>query len=76
MRFLKEIVESCRKNVGPDYPIVVRMSIDEFFPGGRGVEESIRIVKALEQFGVNAIDAGAGVPVQEAPISSATVGRK
>ncbi len=61
MRFLKEIVESCRKNVGPDYPLVVRMSIDEFFPGGRGVEESIRIVKALEQLGVNAVDAGAGL---------------
>lgn len=61
MRFLKELVESCRKNVGPDYPLIVRMSIDEFFPGGRGVEESIRIVKVLEQLGVDAIDAGAGL---------------
>lgn len=61
MRFLREIVESCRKNVGPDFPLVIRMSIDEFFPGGRGVEESIRIVQALEQLGVNAVDAGAGL---------------
>lgn len=61
IRFLLEIVESCRKNLRPDFPLVVRLSIDEFFPGGRGVEESVRIAKRLEEAGVDAIDAGAGV---------------
>jgi 2,4-dienoyl-CoA reductase-like NADH-dependent reductase (Old Yellow Enzyme family)/thioredoxin reductase len=61
MRFLLEIVDACRRNAGPSFPLVVRMSIDEFFPGGRGVEESIRIIKKLEEAGVSAIDAGAGL---------------
>jgi thioredoxin reductase len=61
MRLLLELVESCRQNAGPDFPIVVRMSIDEFVPGGRGVEESIRMIKRLEDAGVSAIDAQAGV---------------
>jgi 2,4-dienoyl-CoA reductase-like NADH-dependent reductase (Old Yellow Enzyme family)/thioredoxin reductase len=61
LRFLLEIVDSCRKNVGPDFPLVVRMSIDECFPGGRGVEDSVKIAQKLEAAGVNAIDAGAGI---------------
>jgi len=35
LRFLLEIVEECRKNAGPDLPLVVRMPIDEFFPDRR-----------------------------------------
>lgn len=61
LRLLLELVESCRQNAGPDFPIIVRMSIDEFVPGGRGVEESIRIAKRLEEAGVSAIDAHAGI---------------
>lgn len=61
IRFLLELVESSKKYVGPDFPIVVRMSIDEFFPGGRKVEESVLIAKRLEEAGVNAIDASAGI---------------
>lgn len=61
LRFLLELVESCRKNTTPDFPIVVRMSIDEFFPTGRGVEESIKIIKRLKEAGVDAIDAGGGI---------------
>lgn len=60
-RFLLEIVESCRKNVGPDFPIIVRTSVDEFFPGARGVEETIYLTKRLEEVGVNAVDLVGGV---------------
>lgn len=61
IRLLLELVESCQRNAGPDFPIIVRMSIDEFVPGGRGVEESILIAKRLEETGVSAIDAHAGI---------------
>jgi 2,4-dienoyl-CoA reductase-like NADH-dependent reductase (Old Yellow Enzyme family)/NADPH-dependent 2,4-dienoyl-CoA reductase/sulfur reductase-like enzyme len=55
-RFLVEIVDACRKNVDPGFPIIVRMSVDEFFPGARGVEETIYLTKRLEEVGVNAVD--------------------
>lgn len=61
MRFLEELVIECRKNVGPSFPLVVRMAIDERFPGARGVEESLKIIKRLEALGVDAIDASAGI---------------
>ena len=40
---------------------MIRLTVDEFIPGGRGVEESIKIAKRLEEAGVNAIDATAGI---------------
>lgn len=61
MRFFAELMAECRKHVGPRYPIVVRMSIDECFPGGRGVEESIRVIERMKAAGVDAIDASAGI---------------
>ncbi|MGB9498373.1 MAG: NAD(P)/FAD-dependent oxidoreductase [Dissulfuribacterales bacterium] len=59
--FITELIESCRRNVGADFPIVVRIGVDEYFPGGRGVEESIRLIKRMEAAGVNAIDVTAGI---------------
>jgi 2,4-dienoyl-CoA reductase-like NADH-dependent reductase (Old Yellow Enzyme family)/thioredoxin reductase len=61
MRLLLELIESCRQNAGPNFPIIVRMSIDEFVDGGRGVAESVKMVKRLEEAGVNAIDAHGGI---------------
>ncbi len=61
MRLLLELVEACQQNAGPDFPIIVRISIDEFVEGGRGVEESVKMVKRLEEAGVSAIDAHAGI---------------
>jgi len=61
IRFLLELVDACRKNTSPDFPLVVRISVDECFPGGRGVEETIRIIHKLVDAGVSAIDAGAGI---------------
>ena len=59
-RFLLELIESCRRNVGSDFPIIVKISVDEFVPDGNHLEDSIKIAKRLEESGVNAIDAGAG----------------
>jgi len=60
LRFLLELIESCQKNA-PDFPLVVRISIDEFVPDGRGVEDSIKIAKRLEEAGIDAIDASGGI---------------
>lgn len=62
MRFLLEIIESCQKNAGKDFPLIVRFSIDEYLgDAGRGIEESKLIGKMLEKAGVAAIDCSAGV---------------
>ena len=61
-RFLLELVASCKKNAGHDFPIVVRMAIDEYIgDAGRGVDESVELAKMLEKAGVSAIDCAAGL---------------
>ncbi len=62
MRFLLELIASCQKYAGKDFPLIVRMSIDEFMgDAGRGIEESKLIGKMLEEAGVAAIDCSAGI---------------
>lgn len=62
MRFLAEIVEGIRKECGPDYPLMVRLSVDEMYdrvgkPGkGYDLEDGKRIAKRLEELGVDAIN--------------------
>lgn len=60
MRFAVEIVESIREVVGPDFPILFRISCDHRFEGGRTLEESMEILKILEKAGVDALDVDAG----------------
>jgi 2,4-dienoyl-CoA reductase-like NADH-dependent reductase (Old Yellow Enzyme family)/thioredoxin reductase len=59
-RFAREIVESIRSVVGPDFPILFRISLDHRFEGGRTIEDSMQIIKLLEECGVDALDIDAG----------------
>lgn len=59
-RFALQVVERVRGRVGASFPIVFRLSIDEFVPGGRDLEESIKLCEELVDVGVDAISATAG----------------
>ena len=62
LRFPTEILRKMRKAVGPDYPILARISADELL-GKRGItlEDTVQyVVPALEQAGVDAIDVSQG----------------
>lgn len=52
-RILLEIMESIRRSVGPDFPIGVRLNVDEQMEGGNRIEESIAIARMLEDAGVD-----------------------
>ena len=62
MRFLMEIIEGIRKNCGPDFPIVVRLTVDEMYDKigqkGRGYDlsEGLKMAKILSDKGIDAID--------------------
>ena len=60
-RILFEMIESCQKHAGRDFPIVVRISLDEMDPMGRSLEETLGFLPRLEKLGVAAIDATAGL---------------
>jgi len=61
MRFPLEIIEGIRKVVGEDFPIIFRLSGDEFVDGGLTIEDTKKIAKVLEDTSVNAIDVSAGI---------------
>lgn len=56
MRFPTEIYNQIRKAVGPDFPILFRMGIDHKFEGGRKPEESLKIIRYLDELGIDAFD--------------------
>ncbi|MGA9048205.1 MAG: FAD-dependent oxidoreductase [Dehalococcoidia bacterium] len=61
LRFPLEIVKRSRELVGPDFPLLFRISADEIVTEGRTVSESIEMMKRLVEAGINAIDVSIGV---------------
>lgn len=59
-RFPREIIRAIRSAVGEDMPILFRISLDHRFEGGRTLEDSIPLIKLLEEEGVDAFDVDAG----------------
>lgn len=55
LRFFQEIIESSRRLVGKDYPIICRLSADEYVEGGITIEDSRKIARGLEEVGASAI---------------------
>ena len=59
-RFPQEIVQAMKSVVGDKLPIIFRISLDHRFPGGRTIEDSVKLLKILEKAGVDAFDVDAG----------------
>lgn len=60
MRYPLEIIEAIRKAVGPDYPIGIRLCVDEFIEGGYSMEYGLKVAKRLEEAGVDYLSTDAG----------------
>ena len=62
MRFILNIIHAIKQECGKDFPLVVRLTVDECYAmigqAGKGytLEEGVRIAKILEENGVDAID--------------------
>ncbi|MBF7097670.1 FAD-dependent oxidoreductase [Alkalibacter mobilis] len=61
VRFFDEIYTEVRKNVGYDYPVIVRMSVNEYVTGGRTEAESYALARHFDEIGVDAIHVSNGV---------------
>ncbi len=59
-RFLGEVLEAVRGAVGKDYPLFVKLSGDDFFPGGLVPDESVQIGRWLAEDGVDCIEVSGG----------------
>ncbi|MFH1169702.1 MAG: FAD-dependent oxidoreductase [Chloroflexota bacterium] len=61
MRFPLAIVKAVREAVGPAYPVCVRISADEFVPGGVTLEEAVPISQMLEAAGIDCISVSVNI---------------
>ena len=60
MRMLMQIVEDCQRKVGDDFPIIARISAEDFMEGGNTLADTKPIALALEKAGIVAIDVETG----------------
>ena len=66
MRFITNIINGIREKCGRDFPLIVRLTVDECYSylgqpeKGYGLEEGVKIAKYLESLGVDAIDVSSG----------------
>ena len=60
--FMRRIVAGIRKQVGPDFPIIIRLCGDELLHdrGGNTPEESLEVIKIAEQAGIDCLSVTAG----------------
>lgn len=61
MQVIVETLRGIRMEVGKNYLVGARLSVDEFVPGGLTLRETKEIARRLEAEGVNYIHASAGI---------------
>lgn len=59
-RMLLEVLQSIRKAVGRDYPILVKINSEDFLQGGLCQEDSLQVGVMLAQAGIDAIEISGG----------------
>ncbi len=58
-RFAVEALKSVRNRVGPDFPIICRLSGDEYVEGGLKIAETKQVARILEREGADALHVSA-----------------
>lgn len=60
MRFALEIYRAIRHQVGNDYPVGIKLNSADFQKGGFTEEESMEVIKALQEEGIDLIEVSGG----------------
>ena len=61
MRFLRRVCQAVREQVGPDYPVFIKLGLADGLDGGLTLEEGLQIVAALEEIGLDGVEISGGV---------------
>ncbi|MCP5004084.1 MAG: FAD-dependent oxidoreductase [Planctomycetes bacterium] len=73
--FAREIVIATKKKVGKNFPVIFRLSGDDFVDNGLKIDESIEIAKELEKAGVDAFNISPGWHESRVPIMLMSIPR-
>jgi 2,4-dienoyl-CoA reductase-like NADH-dependent reductase (Old Yellow Enzyme family) len=61
-RIIVEIYNEIRDQVGKDYPVLIKLNIDDYWEGGLNFEDGKSVVKILIDAGIDAIEPTGGGP--------------
>ncbi|HEY0484980.1 MAG TPA: FAD-dependent oxidoreductase [Mycobacteriales bacterium] len=61
MRFALDVVAAVRAEVGPDFPVLYRVSADEHVDGATPFDDVVALARELERAGVSALHVTAGL---------------
>jgi len=59
-RFLKEVYEIVRDEVGNDFPVTIKLSGSDNLEGGLAIDDAVEYAKRLDEMGIDAIEVSAG----------------
>jgi 2,4-dienoyl-CoA reductase-like NADH-dependent reductase (Old Yellow Enzyme family) len=61
MRFLRAVCRAVRQQVGPDYPVFVKLGMVDNPEGGLSASESVQVVAALEEMELDGVEISGGI---------------
>jgi len=61
LRFHKEIYKDIRSKIGEDYPILIKIGVEDGFPGGLQFVEGEKVAQLLASLGFNALEISQGL---------------
>ncbi len=61
LRLLEEVYQRIRQEVGPDYPVTIKLNAHDGRRPGLDLDTSLRIAKQLQAWGIDAIEVSAGI---------------
>jgi 2,4-dienoyl-CoA reductase-like NADH-dependent reductase (Old Yellow Enzyme family) len=59
-RFLREVYHAVRAEVGPDYPVTIKLTAADNLPSGFVLEEAVTVARDLAGWGIDAIEVSSG----------------
>ncbi len=61
MRFLEEVASSIRDQVGDDYPLLIKLGMEDYVRDGLTLKDGVEIVRLLADWGIDAVETSAGI---------------
>jgi 2,4-dienoyl-CoA reductase-like NADH-dependent reductase (Old Yellow Enzyme family) len=61
MRFLRAVCHTVREQVGPDYPVLIKLGMMDGVEGGLTPKMGVQVVAALEEMGLDGVEISGGI---------------
>jgi len=59
-RFLREVAGRVRQRVGRGYPVLIKLGLADFIPGGLTLEDGLKVVEMLEDMDIDLLEISGG----------------